>query len=49
VLCTVCHTPLNGFRRDRGYDTHVSCDPATGSHPDTPTHPDNADEHHGAA
>lgn len=32
-LCTVCHTPLNGFRRDRGYDTHLSCDPATGSHP----------------
>jgi hypothetical protein len=49
-LCAVCHTPLNGFRRDRGYDTHLSCDPATGSHPDRPTHPaaDN-DGHHGAA
>ncbi|MFF0143573.1 AAA family ATPase [Streptomyces sp. NPDC005227] len=33
-LCTVCQTPLNGFRADRGYDTHVACDPATGSHPD---------------
>ncbi|HWN01222.1 MAG TPA: DnaB-like helicase N-terminal domain-containing protein [Streptosporangiaceae bacterium] len=49
ALCTVCHTPLNGFRADRGYGTHVGCDPATGSHPDRPTHPHNADEHHGAA
>ncbi|MGW1497537.1 AAA family ATPase [Streptomyces mirabilis] len=32
-LCTVCKNPLTGFRADRGYDTHVSCDPATGSHP----------------
>jgi hypothetical protein len=32
-LCTVCHTPITGFRADRGYDTHTGCDPATGSHP----------------
>lgn len=37
-LCTVCEKPLTGFRLDRGYDTHVGCDPATGSHPDRPTH-----------
>jgi hypothetical protein len=43
-LCTVCHTPLPDFRADRGYDTHVSCDPATGSHPDRPNHP-GADDH----
>lgn len=46
--CTVCGDPLPSFRADRGYDTHVGCDPATGSHPDRPTHPA-ADEHHGAA
>ncbi|MFH9248197.1 AAA family ATPase [Streptomyces lydicus] len=33
-LCTVCETPLHGYRLDRGYDTHLSCDPATGSHPE---------------
>jgi hypothetical protein len=49
VLCTVCHTPITGFRADRDYDTHVACDPATGSHPDRPTHPHDADHHHGAA
>jgi hypothetical protein len=48
ALCTVCHTPLPNFRSARGYDTHVSCDPATGSHPDRPTHPID-DAHHGAA
>lgn len=35
-LCTVCETPLPSFRADRGYDTHVGCDPATGSHPAQP-------------
>ncbi|MFF7946976.1 AAA family ATPase [Streptomyces griseorubiginosus] len=35
-LCTVCHTTLPSFRSDRGYDTHVGCDPATGSHPGEP-------------
>lgn len=48
ALCTVCHTPITGFRADRGYDTHVSCDPTTGSHPDTPTHPPAEDERHSA-
>ncbi|MGQ4351959.1 AAA family ATPase [Streptomyces drozdowiczii] len=28
-LCTICDTPLPGFRADRGYDTHVGCDPTT--------------------
>lgn len=35
-LCTVCGTPLHGYRADRGYDTCLSCDPTTGSHPNTP-------------
>lgn len=48
-LCTVCHKALPDFRADRGYDTHVSCDPATGSHPDRPAHPPAEDHHHGAA
>ncbi|MEU6279770.1 AAA family ATPase [Streptomyces sp. NPDC047028] len=38
-LCTVCHTPITGYRADRGYDTHLACDPETGSHPDRPEHP----------
>ncbi|MEW2351473.1 DnaB-like helicase N-terminal domain-containing protein [Streptomyces sp. NPDC006684] len=38
-LCTVCHTPLHGHRRDRGYTTHIGCDPTTGSHPEP--HDDN--------
>lgn len=38
-LCTVCHDPLHGYRLDRGYDTCLACDPATGSHPDRPAHP----------
>jgi hypothetical protein len=41
-LCTVCDKPLTGYRLDRGYDTHLACDPETGSHPDRPTHPANA-------
>ncbi|QCR49845.1 AAA family ATPase [Streptomyces sp. SGAir0924] len=36
ALCTVCDKPLTGYRRDRGYDTHLGCDPETGSHPDQP-------------
>nr|WP_272920554.1 AAA family ATPase [Streptomyces sp. SID5910] len=48
-LCTVCETPLTGYRRDRGYDTHLGCDPETGSHPDRPDHGHQTDEHHGAA
>jgi hypothetical protein len=48
AICTVCTEPLNGFRLERGYDTHLGCDPATGSHPDRPTHPAD-DTHHGAA
>jgi hypothetical protein len=50
-LCTVCTEPLHGYRKDRGYDTCLGCDPETGSHPDRPTHPPatDADEHHGAA
>ncbi|RLV66316.1 DnaB domain protein helicase domain protein [Streptomyces sp. CBMAI 2042] len=32
-LCTVCNTPLHGYRADRGYDTCLGCDPTTGSHP----------------
>lgn len=35
-LCTVCETPITGYRAERGYDTHLACDPATGSHPNTP-------------
>lgn len=38
-LCTICGTELQPLRADRGYDTHLGCDPTTGSHPDTPTHP----------
>lgn len=38
-LCTICETPLNPDWANRGYDTHIGCDPTTGSHPDTPRHP----------
>ncbi|MFE9921601.1 AAA family ATPase [Streptomyces sp. NPDC005774] len=38
-LCTICDHPLPDFRADRGYTTHVGCDPETGSHPDRPDHP----------
>lgn len=48
-LCTVCETPLHGYRLDRGYDTHLACDPETGSHPDRPDHGHETDKHHGAA
>ncbi|MBP5931850.1 AAA family ATPase [Streptomyces sp. LBUM 1479] len=37
--CAVCTEPLTGYRLDRGYTTHLACDPETGSHPDRPTHP----------
>jgi hypothetical protein len=32
-LCTVCEKPLTGYRLDRGYDTHLGCEPESGSHP----------------
>jgi hypothetical protein len=38
ALCTVCRTPLHGYRRDRGYNTHLACEPETGSHPPDPHH-----------
>lgn len=38
-LCNVCETPMNTDWAGRGYDTHLGCDPATGSHPDRPQHP----------
>lgn len=47
-LCTICHRPMNADWANRGYDTHIGCDPATGSHPDRPTHPAN-DAPHDAA
>lgn len=31
--CTICHTPLHGYRAERGYDTCLPCDPTTGTHP----------------
>ncbi|MGW1463872.1 AAA family ATPase [Streptomyces sp. NPDC002308] len=34
--CTVCDRPLNSDWAHRGYDTHLGCDPTTGSHPSTP-------------
>lgn len=37
ALCTVCHTPLTGYRLERGYDTHLGCEPESGSHPPEPT------------
>jgi hypothetical protein len=37
--CTICDRPMNTDWANRGYDTHIGCDPATGSHPDRPTHP----------
>ncbi|WP_372352668.1 AAA family ATPase [Streptomyces sp. KL116D] len=43
-LCTVCEHPLTGYRLDRGYTTHLACDPETGSHP-----PDQDDAPHDAA
>lgn len=32
-LCTICETALQPLRAERGYDTHLGCDPTTGSHP----------------
>ncbi|MEV7491451.1 AAA family ATPase [Streptomyces anulatus] len=32
-LCTICGTALQPLRAERGYDTHIGCDPTTGSHP----------------
>ncbi|MYU22916.1 AAA family ATPase [Streptomyces sp. SID8352] len=31
--CTACNKPLTGYRRDRGYDTHIGCDPTLGNPP----------------
>lgn len=41
-LCTVCEKPLTGYRLDRGYDTHLGCEPETGSHPPTAEEPHDA-------
>ena len=38
ALCTVCEKPLTGYRLERGYTTHLGCEPETGSHP--PAHED---------
>lgn len=46
--CTICRHPMTTDWASRGYDTHIGCDPATGSHPDRPDH-SHADHHHGAA
>ncbi|APY88208.1 hypothetical protein DCW30_05685 [Streptomyces alfalfae] len=35
-LCTICDRPMNTDWANRGYDTHLGCDPTTGSHPDMP-------------
>ncbi|MEV3857771.1 AAA family ATPase [Streptomyces sp. NPDC050095] len=32
-LCTICDTPMPPDWAARGYDTHLGCDPSTGSHP----------------
>jgi hypothetical protein len=42
-VCTICGNPMNTDWANRGYDTHLGCDPATGSHPDRPTHPATTD------
>ncbi|MFD6619946.1 AAA family ATPase [Streptomyces albidoflavus] len=34
--CTICHRPITADWANRGYDTHLGCDPATGSHPPQP-------------
>ncbi|WP_037616353.1 AAA family ATPase [Streptomyces aureus] len=31
--CRICHHPMNPDWASRGYDTHLGCDPDTGSHP----------------
>ncbi len=35
-LCTICNRPMNPDWAHRGYDTHLGCDPTTGSHPTQP-------------
>lgn len=35
-LCTICNRPMNPDWAHRGYDTHIGCDPTTGSHPHMP-------------
>ncbi|WP_053085092.1 AAA family ATPase [Streptomyces leeuwenhoekii] len=47
-LCTVCSRPIDPDWARRGYDTHLGCDPATGSHPDRPQHPTTNHERHSA-
>ncbi|WP_327592494.1 AAA family ATPase [Streptomyces chartreusis] len=32
-ICTICEKPLTGYRLERGYDTHLGCEPESGSHP----------------
>jgi hypothetical protein len=46
--CRICDRPMTTDWAGRGYDTHIGCDPTTGSHPDRPQHP-TANDHHGAA
>lgn len=41
-LCTVCEHPLQADWASRGYDTHIGCDPTTGSHPPQPHQPHDA-------
>ncbi|MGW6481280.1 AAA family ATPase [Streptomyces sp. NPDC055059] len=41
-LCTICDRPMNTDWAQRGYDTHLGCDPATGSHPHTEHAPHDA-------
>ncbi|MGW3025830.1 AAA family ATPase [Streptomyces sp. NPDC001221] len=41
-LCTVCEQPIDPDWAGRGYDTHIGCDPATGSHPPTSHAPHDA-------
>ncbi|HZF92036.1 AAA family ATPase [Streptomyces sp.] len=47
-ICTICALPMNPDWANRGYDTHLGCDPATGSHPDRPQHPTTDHERHSA-
>ncbi|GAA3957055.1 hypothetical protein GCM10022384_07680 [Streptomyces marokkonensis] len=47
-LCTICDRPINPDWANRGYDTHLGCDPATGSHPDRPDHGHTHTERHTA-
>ncbi|WP_326779680.1 AAA family ATPase [Streptomyces longwoodensis] len=47
-ICRICDLPMNPDWANRGYDTHLGCDPATGSHPDRPQHPTTNPERHTA-